>query len=74
MNCDLKTGDRIRLLSMPDDPDPIPVGTLGTVLRTHDHSGWCQVEVAWDSGRSLMLTIPDDCVVLVEGEIHRNSP
>lgn len=61
----LKLGDRIRLISMPMDPDPIPVGSLGTVLRVHNHGDWSQVEVAWDSGRTLMLTMPDDCVEVV---------
>ena len=70
----LQTGDRIRLISMPDDPDPVPIGTRGTVLRVHFHSDWCQVEVAWDNGRALMLTMPDDCVALIEGETQRNSP
>ncbi|MDX1930088.1 MAG: DUF4314 domain-containing protein [Pirellulaceae bacterium] len=62
METKLKTGDRIRLISMPEDPDPIPVGTLGKVLRVHEHAEWTQVEVAWDNGRTLILTLPDDCV------------
>ena len=27
-------GDRIRLIHMPEDPDPIPAGSLGTVRAT----------------------------------------
>jgi len=61
----LKTGDRIRLISMPEDPDPIPVGTLGVVLRVIDYREWQQVEVAWDNGRKLMLSLPEDCVAIV---------
>ena len=61
----LRTGDRIRLLSMPDDPDPVPVGALGTVVRVRDYGAWSQVDVAWDNGRSLMLSMPDDCVAIV---------
>ncbi len=61
----LKLGDRIRLISMPMDPDPIPVGSLGTVLRVHVHGDWSQVEVAWDNGRTLMLTMPEDCVEVI---------
>lgn len=61
----LKLGDRIRLVSMADDPDPIPAGSLGTVLRVHDHEEWTQVEVAWDNGRQLMLSLPEDCVAIV---------
>lgn len=62
----LKKGDRIRLVSMPEDPDPVPLGSIGTVIAVYDHEGWTQVDVAWDNGRSLMLTMPDDCVAIVE--------
>jgi len=61
----LKTGDRIRLISMPEDPDPVPVGTLGVVLRVIDYREWQQVEVAWDNGRKLMLSLPEDCIELL---------
>lgn len=52
---------RIRLLSMPDDPNPVPAGSLGTVeaiiqLMADD---W-QVYVKWDNGRTLNLSIPPD--------------
>jgi hypothetical protein len=60
-SCPLKAGDRIRLLSM-DDPDPIPVGTTGTVVGVYPQSDWTQVDVDWDNGRSLMLSIPPDRV------------
>ncbi len=66
MKIRLKRGDRIRLVSMPDDPDPIPVGMLGTVTEVHEHRDWMQVEVDWDNGRSLMLTMPDDCIAIIE--------
>ncbi|MEO8269082.1 MAG: DUF4314 domain-containing protein [Aureliella sp.] len=62
---ELKIGDRVRLISMPQDPDPIPLGTLGTVVRVQDQRDWYQVEVAWDNGRQLMLATPDDCVEVV---------
>jgi hypothetical protein len=62
----LRRGDRIRLVSMPHDPDPIPAGTHGTVTAIHEHQDWAQVEVDWDNGRSLMLTLPDDCIAIVE--------
>ena len=66
MQTQLKKGDRIRLLSMPQDPDPIPVGSVGTVIEVYDHCDWTQVDVEWDNGRCLMLTMPDDCVAIVE--------
>ena len=73
MQTRLKKGDRIRLVSMPQDPDPIPVGSLGTVVTVYDHRDWKQIDVAWDNGRSLMLTMPDDCVAIVEPSQH-NPP
>jgi len=57
----LKAGDRIRLVSM-DDPDPIPAGTAGTVVGVSPQSDWTQVDVDWDNGRSLMLSIPPDSI------------
>ena len=66
MRIRLKAGDRIRLVSMPYDPDPIPVGSLGTVVAIYDHGDWMQVDVDWDSGRNLMLMLPEDCVARVE--------
>jgi hypothetical protein len=65
MKCHLQKGDRIRLLSMPMDPDPIPVGSLGTVVEVIDHHDWIQVDVDWDNSRSLMLTLPEDTFELV---------
>lgn len=64
----LKTGDRVRLISMPDDPDPLPVGSLGVVLWVADHGDWQQIDVAWDNGRQLMLSLPEDCVELLMGD------
>ncbi|MCA9222981.1 MAG: DUF4314 domain-containing protein [Planctomycetales bacterium] len=58
-----KPGDRIRLVAMRDDPDPIQVGALGMVVRVARHGGrevWHQIDVAWDNGRSLMLVSPPD--------------
>ncbi len=61
-------GDRIRLVNMVDDPDPIPVGTIGTVTEIHIHSGWTQIEVSWESGRTLMLVSPPDEFEIIDGE------
>ena len=44
-----KAGQRIRLVSMIDDPDPIPAGTTGTVVKAYPQSGWCQLDVDWDN-------------------------
>lgn len=53
---DVKVGDRIRLLHMgPDDPDPIPPGSEGTVDYVNADPDLGQIGVKWDNGRSLML-------------------
>ena len=50
----VRPGDRIRLVSMPSDPDPIPAGTTGTVLAvTTGLLG--QIQIKWDSHRNLSL-------------------
>ncbi len=64
-----RCGDRIRLVSMRDDPDPIPPGPLGTVRRVSHHGSgedaWQQIEVDWDNGRTLMLVVPPDAFEIV---------
>lgn len=49
-------GSRIALVEMLDDPDPIPVGTTGTVTRTTPD----QITVEWDIPRSLCLIVGVD--------------
>ena len=49
-----KPGDRIRLIRMPQDPDPIPPGTTGTVIEVTEGT-MAQITVAWDNRRSLAL-------------------
>ena len=65
----LTVGDRIRLVSMTDDPDPIPAGTMGLVTAIHMHSGWTQLEVSWENGRTLMLVSPPDMFEIVRGDM-----
>jgi len=50
---------------MPEDPDPIPAGSLGTVREIQPQRGWTQVEVDWDNGRQLMLSLPDDVIEIL---------
>lgn len=65
-----KPGDRVKLVFMPNDPDPIPENTTGTVegvmpmrwgqdVRT-------QVQVKWDNGRSLSCICPPDHLEIIE--------
>lgn len=55
----LRPGDRVQITGvMPEDPDPLPIGTTGTVVRLLD-SGW-QADVDWDNGRGLLLLLDVD--------------
>jgi len=64
-----KRGDRIRMLAMQDDPDPIQVGQTGTVVSVSRHGGgndaWFQIDVSWDNGRMLMLVSPPDAFEII---------
>lgn len=66
----LRPGDRIRLMAMRNDPDPIQLGTVGSVVgsRRYSTSGtvWFQIDVAWDNGRTLMLVYPPDEFEIIE--------
>ena len=64
----LKVGDRIRLIHMVDDPDPVPDGTLGTVSEIYYYNVWTQVSVSWDNGRNLMLASPPDKFEIIKGD------
>lgn len=63
----MNEGTRIRLTAMPDDPHPIPVGTCGTVVSSTDFGSWSQVQVNWDNGRRLRLSVPPDTFEVIEG-------
>ncbi|QDT62416.1 hypothetical protein SV7mr_49640 [Stieleria bergensis] len=65
-NTNFKAGDRVRLISMTDDPDPIPAGTTGIVVGVYPQRDWLQLDVDWDNGRSLMLSIPPDRVERID--------
>jgi hypothetical protein len=61
-------GDRIELIAMRDEPDPLPPGATGTVenVRSHDfgpRDQFDQIWVKWDAPhahRTLMLSVPPD--------------
>lgn len=54
--CPVPVGTRIALMSMHDDPDPVGVGTEGTVTGGNG----AQMYVDWDNGRSLILLVGVD--------------
>lgn len=51
------SGTRIRLIEMPNDPQPIPQGATGTVKFVDDAG---QLLMDWDNGRSLSLIPGED--------------
>jgi hypothetical protein len=62
----VEVGDRIELVSMPDDPDPIKAGTVGTVTSVDTRMD--VVGVRWDDGRTLNLVLGVDSFnILNEG-------
>jgi len=62
----MKIGDRIRLLKMDNDPDPIPVGSEGTITGiTKLSHNEMQIQVKWDSGRSLSVLLPPDKIEII---------
>lgn len=66
-----KPGDRIRLIAMSDDPDPIPPGTTGTVTAVRPYATWAQVDVAWENGRTLMLVVPPDQIEVIPDMVEK---
>lgn len=55
----VQIGDRVQLTGvMPEEPNPVPVGTQGTVVGVNL---WAQqADVRWDNGRRLFLLLDVD--------------
>ena len=55
-------GQRLRLVAMPNDPHPVPVGTEGTVQSVSPAHGSmaAQIMMKWDDGGSLSLIVGID--------------
>ena len=62
--CPVPEGTRIQLVSMGDDPDPVPSGSRGTVTGGNGE----QMFVDWDNGRSLILLVGHDVWRVIHSE------
>jgi hypothetical protein len=69
----IRKGDRIRLIQMGDDPDPIPAGSTGTIESVTD-GPLGQVWVRWDNGRSLALVPGVDRFEVIEQGPEPDGP
>lgn len=58
-------GTRICLDSMENDPNPIPSGTMGTVVAVDDMG---QLIMKWDNGRGLSLIPGEDRFHVIQQE------
>ena len=61
-------GDRIRLINMPNDPNPIESDATGTVKEVNSVQmfGEDHLIVDWDNGRSLGLLVGEDEFEVIE--------
>ena len=69
LNPDVVSGDRIFLISMGADQDPILPFTFGSVVRVSKDPfdpNAKLIEVKWDNGRSLSLVTTEDIYMLEE--------
>lgn len=74
-------GDRVQLIAMGIDPDPLPSGAIGTVRALHSFGlGSYQVSVLWDEPnrqRGLALVYPEDSFTVLPSKLNstaENSP
>ena len=67
-------GDRIELLVMPHDPSPQERGALGTVTKVVEillnGPNAYQIQVDWDNGRTIFLSVPPDRYRIVDRRLE----
>jgi hypothetical protein len=57
----MEVGNRVKLISMENDPEPIESGSEGTIR----HIGGGIINVDWDNGRHLGLVIDEDKFIVL---------
>jgi|LakMenE01Jun11ns_1017448.scaffolds.fasta_scaffold9959572_18 hypothetical protein len=67
-------GDRIRLINMPDDPNPIEPNTTGTVTSIDTINMFDEdlLNVDWDNGRILNLIVGIDEFEVIDKDEQNN--
>ena len=63
-------GTRICCDHMPEDPKPVPPGTIGTVIGVDD---MCSIMVRWDNGSGLSLVPGVDSFHVISQEESRSE-
>lgn len=60
-------GTRVELISMGDDPQPVPPGTIGTVKHIDDAG---TIHVSWSTGSSLGVIPGVDFIRIINSDIN----
>lgn len=60
-----EVGDRVKLVSMGPDPNPIEPGATGTITFVTHMTKETQIGVDWDNGRRLHILLPQDKIVKI---------
>ena len=55
-----EVNQRISLVSMANDPVPIEAGNQGVATKIRHFGEWAQIEVDWENGKPIMMSIPPD--------------
>lgn len=55
---DVVEGDRVRLIHMPDDPDPVSPGTEGTVTQVTHFNGLPTSRSRWEGSHPVETGLP----------------
>jgi len=63
-----KVGDKVELVHMGVDPDPINVGQRGIIeeIRELLYFKQTQIWIKWDDGRTLAVVLPEDSIKVLK--------